>query len=113
MPSSRLTRACGAAHVAAHVRNAVVQGGPEREAGAGVAGPPQPAFTLATYVHLLPDDLPETPFGGPAVTEARRDLRPDREVAAAGTGGLQRDPGSARSVVASANHHGAKYQNQV
>jgi hypothetical protein len=21
-----------------------------------------PAFTLATYVHLLPDDLPESPF---------------------------------------------------
>jgi integrase len=23
-----------------------------------------PAFTLATYVHLLPDDLPDAPFGG-------------------------------------------------
>ncbi|HST26132.1 MAG TPA: tyrosine-type recombinase/integrase, partial [Gaiellaceae bacterium] len=26
-----------------------------------------PAFTLATYVHLLPDDMPDSPFGSPVV----------------------------------------------
>jgi hypothetical protein len=41
------------------------------------------AFTLATYVHLLPDDMPESPFG-PAVVgvepnERSRDTAPALE----------------------------------
>jgi hypothetical protein len=36
--------------------------GPEREAGAAVARHHSPAFTLATYVHLLADDLPDAGF---------------------------------------------------
>jgi hypothetical protein len=34
----------------------------QREAGAGLARPPLGGFTLATYVHLLPEDLPEPDF---------------------------------------------------
>lgn len=36
-----------------------------------------PSFTLDVYVHLLPDDLPESPFGEPSV------MRPSEEVAEA------------------------------
>jgi hypothetical protein len=34
----------------------------ERQAGSGLARARPPAFTLATYVHLLPDDLPDSEF---------------------------------------------------
>jgi hypothetical protein len=52
-----------------------------------------PAFTLATYVHLLPDDLPEPTFldgldtAEEAVAEALSEvekLAPTRKVAAVG-----------------------------
>lgn len=50
-----------------------------------------PAFTLATYVHLLPDDLPEAPFGGnvggnkgaTSATDARLNAAPVEAVATA------------------------------
>ena len=49
-----------------------------------------PAFTLATYVHLLPDDLPEPGFLD-ALTATSADRQPDQSDAAptlaASTGG--------------------------
>ncbi len=49
-------------HLPSHLRHDALSSRLECEAGSDVARHHSPAFTLATYVHLLPDDLPDPGF---------------------------------------------------